>query len=113
MFISLVFAGALALKEYIAHHVLTCLVPAFLLAGGMVSFFNKEAILTYLGEKASKLKSFSLATIFSFFIASCSCTVIPVEGGLYFAGAGIGASFIILWVALLFGGLTSEYIVNK
>jgi len=92
-------SGLLALKDYILHHILTCLVPAFLLAGGMVSFFNKEAIISYLGEKASKLKSFSLAIFFSFFIASCSCTVLPVGSGLYFAGAGIGASFIILWVA--------------
>ncbi|MCM8787462.1 MAG: permease [Candidatus Omnitrophica bacterium] len=99
MFLDLIFAGLLALKDYILHHILTCLIPAFLLAGGMVSFFNKEAILNYLGEKASKLKSFSLATFFSFFIASCSCTVLPVGSGLYFAGAGIGASFIILWVA--------------
>ncbi|MCM8784582.1 MAG: permease [Candidatus Omnitrophica bacterium] len=99
MVLNLIFAGLLALKDYIAHHVLTCLIPAFLLAGGMVSFFNKEAILSYLGEKASKLRSFSLAIFFSFFIASCSCTVLPVGSGLYFAGAGIGAAFIILWVA--------------
>lgn len=95
----IVLAGFIALKDYIAHHMLTCLVPAFLLAGGMVSFFNKEAILDYLGEKTSKIKSFSLATLFSFFIASCSCTVLPVGSGLYFAGAGIGAAFIVLWVA--------------
>ncbi|MCM8831182.1 MAG: permease [Candidatus Omnitrophica bacterium] len=99
MFLDLIFAGALAVKDYIAYHTLTCLIPAFILAGGMVSFFNKQAILSYLGEKASKIKSFSLATFFSFFIASCSCTVLPVGSGLYFAGAGIGASFIVLWVA--------------
>lgn len=92
-------SGIFALKDYIFHHTLTCLIPAFLLAGGMVSFFNKQAILSYLGEKASKLKSFSLATLFSFFIASCSCTVLPVGSGLYFAGAGIGPAFIILWVS--------------
>jgi len=99
MFLDLLFSGLFALKDYILHHILTCLVPAFLLAGGMVSFFNKEAIISYLGKKASKLKSFSLAMFFSFFIASCSCTVLPVGSGLYFAGAGIGASFIVLWVA--------------
>ena len=99
MFLDLLFSGLFALKDYILHHILTCLIPAFLLAGGMVSFFNKEAIISYLGKKASKLKSFSLATLFSFFIASCSCTVLPVGSGLYFAGAGIGASFIVLWVA--------------
>ena len=35
---NLVWAGVDALKDYIALHVLTCLVPAFLLAGAMVTF---------------------------------------------------------------------------
>ncbi|MEW6162554.1 MAG: permease [Nitrospirota bacterium] len=92
-------AGLLALKDYIATHVLTCLVPAFLLAGAMVTFINREAILIYLGEKASKIKSFPLAGISSFLLAACSCTVIPVSSGLYCSGAGIGVAFIVLWVA--------------
>ncbi|MFN4227648.1 MAG: permease [Candidatus Ratteibacteria bacterium] len=91
--------GFFALKEYIAVHVLTCLIPAFLLAGGMVSFINKETIINYLGESVSKLKAFSLSSISSFLIAACSCTVIPVASGLYYTGAGIGSSFIVLWVA--------------
>jgi uncharacterized membrane protein YraQ (UPF0718 family) len=95
----LLLAGVLALRGYIATHVLTCLIPAFLLAGAMVTFISREAILDYLGEKASKIKSFPLAGISSFFLAACSCTVIPVASGLYYSGAGIGAAFIILWVA--------------
>jgi len=95
----LLLAGVLALRGYIATHVLTCLIPAFLLAGAMVTFISREAILDYLGEKASKIKSFPLAAISSFFLAACSCTVIPVASGLYYSGAGIGATFIILWVA--------------
>ncbi|MDR5694398.1 MAG: permease [Armatimonadota bacterium] len=92
-------AGLFALKDYIASHVLTCLVPAFLLAGAIVTFVNREAILDLLGAKANKLKSFSLASGASFFLAACSCTVIPVSSGLYYGGAGIGAAFIVLWVA--------------
>lgn len=99
MFLDLIFAGLLALKEYIALHVLTCLIPAFLLAGAMVSFISKEAIIKYLGSSANKLKSFSLASFASFFIAACSCTVIPVASGIYYQGAGIGPAFIFLWVA--------------
>lgn len=95
----LLIAGLLALKDYIATHVLTCLVPAFLLAGAMVTFINREAILFYLGEKANRIKSFSLAGISSFFLAACSCTVIPVSSGLYYSGAGVGVAFIVLWVA--------------
>jgi hypothetical protein len=89
-----------ALQDYVATHVLTCLVPAFMLAGAMVAFINQEAMLSYLGEKANKVKSFSLAGIASFFVAACSCTVIPVSAGLYFSGAAIGVAFIVLWVAL-------------
>jgi uncharacterized membrane protein YraQ (UPF0718 family) len=95
----ILWGGVVALKDYVATHVLTCLVPAFLLAGGIVSFVNREVVLDYLGEKAGKLKSFSLAGVSSFFLAACSCTVIPVSCGLYYGGAAIGAAFIILWVA--------------
>ncbi|MGQ9616294.1 MAG: permease [Spirochaetota bacterium] len=95
----LVISGFLALREYIALHVLTCLIPAFLLAGAMISFISREAIISYLGVKAGKIKSFPLATFASFFIAACSCTVIPIASGIYYQGAGIGPAFIFLWVA--------------
>jgi len=89
----LIVAGLLAIKDYVATHVLTCLIPAFLLAGAMVAFINQEAILDHLGDKANKLKSFSMAGLASFFVAACSCTVIPVSAGLYFSGAAIGVAF--------------------
>jgi len=91
--------GLYALQDYVALHVLTCLIPAFLLAGGIVTFISREAIIGYLGAAARKISSFSIASIGSFFVAACSCTVIPVSSGIYRGGAGIGAAFIILWVA--------------
>ena len=87
------------MKEYVALHVVTCLIPAFLLAGAIVTFISKEAIIKYLGYAANKLRSFSLASFGSFFVAACSCTVIPVASGLYYGGSSIGAAFIVLWVA--------------
>lgn len=96
--LELILAGLEALKEYIALHVITCLIPAFLLAGAMVSFMSKEKIIYYFGAAAHKLKSFALASGGSFFVAACSCTVIPVSSGLYYGGAGIGPAFIVLWV---------------
>ncbi len=99
MLSAILLAGVAALNDYVATHVLTCLVPAFLLAGAMVTFIHREAILALLGERVSKLKSFPLASGASFLVAACSCTVIPVASGLYYAGAGIGAAFIVLWVA--------------
>lgn len=99
MLYTLFIAGIIALRDYVATHVLTCLVPAFFLAGAMVTFINRQSVLMYLGGQANKPKSFTLASLASFFIAACSCTVIPVSSGLYYAGAGIGVAFIILWVA--------------
>ncbi len=98
-FLELIRAGLDALKDYIALHIVTCLIPAFLLAGAMVSFISKETIIHYLGAAANKLQSFAIASGGSFFVAACSCTVIPVSGGLYYSGAGIGAAFVVLWVA--------------
>jgi uncharacterized membrane protein YraQ (UPF0718 family) len=95
----LILAGIGAVRDYVATHVLTCLVPAFFLAGAMVTFVRREAVLEHLGEQASRLKSFSLAAASAFLIAACSCTVIPVASGLFYSGAGIGVAFIILWVA--------------
>jgi len=99
MILSLIFAGIVALREYIAEHVITCLVPAFLLAGAMVSFISKETIIKYLGYTAKRIRSFALAGGGSFLLAACSCTVIPVASGLYYRGSGIGPAFILLWVA--------------
>lgn len=95
----LILAGFASLWDYIALHVLTCLIPAFLLAGAMVSFISKEAIMKYLGHAVRKVQSFLTAAFSSFFLAACSCTVIPVASGLYYRGSGIGPAFILLWVA--------------
>jgi uncharacterized membrane protein YraQ (UPF0718 family) len=97
--IDVLFAGLYALKDYIALHVLTCLIPAFLLAGGIVTFVRRETIVGYLGAAARKITSFGIASGGSFFVAACSCTVVPVSSGIYRGGAGIGAAFILLWVA--------------
>jgi uncharacterized membrane protein YraQ (UPF0718 family) len=99
LFNNLLLAGLVALKEYIALHVLTCLIPAFLLAGAIITFVSRETIIGYLGSAARKVSSFGIAAGGSFFVAACSCTVIPVASGIYRGGAGIGAAFILLWVA--------------
>jgi len=95
----LLLAGLNALEEYVALHVVTCLIPAFLLAGAIVSFVSRETIIGYLGSAARKIKSFAIAAGGSFFVSVCSCTVIPVASGIYQGGAGIGPAFILLWVA--------------
>lgn len=92
-------AGLQAVWDYLALHTVTCLVPAFLLAGAMVSLVSREAIVRSLGRATHPLRASLLAIAGSLFVAACSCTVIPVASGLYYAGAGIGPAFIVLWVA--------------
>lgn len=99
LLLHLLHSGWNSLEYYVLKHTLTCLLPAFLLAGAMVTFLNREAVLDLLGEQARTFTAFALAAMASFLVAACSCTVIPVAAGLYFAGAGVGVAFIILWVA--------------
>lgn len=96
---NLLVAGIKALEEYIAFHVLTCLVPAFLIAGAIMSMINKAVLINYLGASTSKLKSFPLAIFSSFFLAVCSCTVIPIASGIYRRTNATSTAMIILWVA--------------
>jgi len=95
--------GLYALEDYVAYHVLTCLIPAFLLAGAITVFLSCEAILKYLGSASKKSLSFPLAAVSSMGLAVCSCTVIPIAAGLYHRGGNIGPAFIILWTAPALG----------
>jgi len=97
--INAIMGGLYALEDYVAYHVLTCLVPAFLLAGAITVFLSREAILKYLGSASRKAMSFPLAAVSSMGLAVCSCTVIPIAAGLYRRGSSIGPAFIILWTA--------------
>ncbi len=90
--------GFLALQDYVATHVLTCLIRRFC-GRGHGGVHQPEGHPRSPGENANKMKSFSLASVSSFLIAACSCTVIPVASGLFYGGAGVGVAFIILWVA--------------
>ena len=53
--ITMLRGGLDALKDYILAHTLTCLVPAFFIAGAMSALFPKDKILRYLGEKTNGL----------------------------------------------------------
>jgi hypothetical protein len=50
-FLNMLRGGLDALQDYILAHTLTCLVPAFFIAGAMSALFPKDKILKYLGEK--------------------------------------------------------------
>jgi uncharacterized protein len=60
---NLLAAGWNGLIEYLSLHVLTCLVPAFFIAGAIAVFVSQEAILKYFGPKANKFLSYGVASI--------------------------------------------------
>jgi uncharacterized membrane protein YraQ (UPF0718 family) len=85
------------LQEYAREHVLTCLVPAFFIAGAIAVFVSQASVLKYFGAQASKILSYSVASISGTVLAVCSCTVLPLFAGIYTRGAGIGPATAFLY----------------
>jgi hypothetical protein len=91
-------SGWNALLEYLSAHVLTCLIPAFFIAGAIAVFVSQGAVLKYFGPKARK-SSYGVAAVSGAILSVCSCAVLPLFGGIYKRGAGIGPA-----VAFLYSG---------
>ncbi|EFK06442.1 putative permease [delta proteobacterium NaphS2] len=85
------------LQEYARDHVLTCLIPAFFIAGGIAVFVSQASVLKYFGATARKILSYSVASISGTVLAVCSCTVLPLFAGIYTRGAGIGPATAFLY----------------
>ncbi|ADL08697.1 permease [Thermosediminibacter oceani] len=87
------------LQDYARLHVLTCLVPAFFIAGAIANFISQAAVIKYFGREAKKWLSYAVASVSGTILAVCSCTVLPLFAGIYKRGAGIGPA-----VAFLYSG---------
>lgn len=87
----------LMLQDYARQHVLTCLVPAFFIAGAISTFVSQAAVLKYFGASANKILSYSVASVSGSVLAVCSCTVLPLFAGIYTRGAGIGPATAFLY----------------
>ena len=85
------------LQEYARQHVLTCLIPAFFIAGAIAVFVSQASVLKYFGAQANKYISYSVASISGTVLAVCSCTVLPLFAGIYMRGAGIGPATAFLY----------------
>jgi len=84
-------------KWYAREHVLLCLVPAFFIAGAIGVFVSQAAVMKYFGPRASKWLSYSVASVSGTILAVCSCTVLPLFGGIYMRGAGLGPAIAFLY----------------
>jgi hypothetical protein len=87
----------LMVQEYARLHVIFCLVPAFFIAGAISVFVRKESVIRYLGPRANKFLSYSVASVSGAILAVCSCTVLPLFAGIYAHGAGIGPATAFLY----------------
>jgi hypothetical protein len=85
------------LQEYAREHVLTCLIPAFFIAGAIAVFVSQASVLKYFGATANRILSYSVASVSGTVLAVCSCTVLPLFAGIYMRGAGIGPASAFLY----------------
>lgn len=95
---AVLWSGWASLLDYLAAHVLLCLVPAFVIAGYLSAMIPKETITRYLGPRASKWISYPAAAVGGFVLAVCSCTILPLFAGIWKRGAGLGAAITFLFV---------------
>jgi uncharacterized protein len=85
------------LQEYAREHVLTCLIPAFFIAGAIAVFVSQASVLKYFGATANKILAYSVASVSGTVLAVCSCTVLPLFAGIYMRGGGIGPATAFLY----------------
>jgi len=97
--ITAISGGFVLLQEYARLHVLTCLVPAFFIAGTIAVYVKKDAVMRLLGPATKKYIAYPVGSISGGILAVCSCTILPLFTGIYKRGAGIGPA-----VAFLFAG---------
>jgi uncharacterized protein len=85
------------LKEYAQLHVVFCLLPALFIAGGISVFVSQASVMKYLGANAKKITAYSVAAVSGTILAVCSCTILPLFGGIYKRGAGLGPASAFLY----------------
>jgi uncharacterized membrane protein YraQ (UPF0718 family) len=96
-FTQILLGGWNTLLEYLSAHVLTCLVPAFFIAGAIAVFVSQAAVMKYFGAKANKVLAYSVASVSGTILAVCSCTILPLFAGIHKRGAGLGPAIAFLY----------------
>jgi len=82
---------------YAQEHVVLCLLPAFVIAGAMAVYISQGSVMRHLGPQAPKAVALGVASVSGTLLAVCSCTVLPLFGGIYKRGAGLGAAIAFLY----------------
>jgi uncharacterized membrane protein YraQ (UPF0718 family) len=74
-----------------------CLSFAFIMSGLFQEFIPQDIMLRYMGS--GNWRAYLFATLLAPVFCVCSCTMVPIFGGLVFAGSGIGPALTFLLVA--------------
>ena len=97
LFLDILQSGWEGLLEYLSAHVLTCLVPAFFIAGAIAVFVSQASVLKYFGARSKKTLAYSVASVSGTILAVCSCTILPLFAGIHKRGAGLGPAIAFLY----------------
>lgn len=89
--------GVRLTQWYAREHVILCLLPAFVIAGALAAFVSQGAVMRRLGPTAPKPVAYAVASVSGTLLAVCSCTVLPLFGGIYRRGAGLGPAVAFLY----------------
>jgi len=84
------------LWDYISHAWI-CLLFAFTFAGLISEFMPRAKVMKYLSSK--RASAYLFASVVAPFFTVCSCTMVPIFGGILFAGSGIGPAMALLLAA--------------
>jgi uncharacterized membrane protein YraQ (UPF0718 family) len=63
----------------------------------MATYISQGSVMRYLGPKVTKPLALGVASVSGALLAVCSCTVLPLFGGIYKRGAGLGAAIAFLY----------------
>ena len=85
------------LQWYARNHTLACVVPALFIAGAIITFLSQSSVMRYLGPNANKPLAYAAASVAGCVLAVCSCSVLPMFGGIYKLGAGLGPATTFLY----------------
>jgi len=97
---------------YLSQHVVTCLIPAFFIAGAIASFIKKDAILKYFSPETKKSTSYGIASVSGAVLAVCSCTILPMFASILKKGSGLGPAITFLYAGPAINILAIIYTAN-
>ncbi|MGB2629876.1 MAG: permease [Candidatus Omnitrophota bacterium] len=86
--------------DYVKHSWL-CLLLAFIAAGALQEFVPKDKVIQLMGSGRG-IVPYLIGGIGGPLLSMCSCSIIPLFGGLYKRGAGLGPSLTFLLAAPAF-----------